>query len=154
MMAIQDEIKKDTETFLESKIEFYISLFFYNLKVSNKIANFELKIKEDSSLRFQNVCANKNFLAVENFDYTFLLKRLEPRRIVELVNAVLLERPIFIIDDDLSEMAIIMRSILSLIKPLTWVAPLVPIVPKRGVELLAAPMGGLFGIHQDVWEEW
>lgn len=50
-------------------------------------------------------------------------------------------------------MAIIMESLVSLIKPLTWVAPMVPIIPVNLSGIIASPMGGLYGIHIDMWEK-
>ena len=153
-MAVQDEIKKNFEKYLESRIEYYISLLFYNLQIPRHVTNFWLKIDNKEPIRFQNITATNNFFVVQNFDYRLLLTKLKPKRIVELVNAVLLERPIFIIDNDISEMAIIMNSLASLIKPFTWVAPLVPIIPKNSSGLIASPMGGMYGISLKMWEEW
>ena len=152
-MAIQDEIKKNFEKYLENRIEYYLSLIFYNLQIPRHITNFWLNTNSKESIRFQNITATNNFFVVQNFEYRLLLTKLKPKRIVELVNAVLLERPIFIIDNDISEMAIIMQSLASLIKPFTWVAPLVPIIPENSSGLIASPMGGMYGISLKMWEE-
>jgi len=96
---------------------------------------------------------NKGLFIPENFTYEFLLMKVRPYRILELVVAVLHERPIFIVDDSLDEMAIIMKSLISIIKPMAWVNPLVPIIPADLAGIIGSPMGTLVGIHTKIWEE-
>lgn len=100
-MAVQEEIRNNTIGYIEHRIEYYISLFFYNLKIPRHITNFEFKYSDKESCRYQNMDAHNSIFVVKNFDYKLLITRLKPSRIVQIVNAMLLERPIFIIDDDM-----------------------------------------------------
>lgn len=96
---------------------------------------------------------NKGLFIPQNFTYEYLLMKVRPYRILELISAILHERPIFIVDDNVDEMAIIMNSLISLIKPMAWVNPLVPIIPVDLAAIIGSPMGTLVGIHTQIWED-
>lgn len=152
-MAIQCDIKNDWEQYLTNRIEYFISFYFHYLKLSNNKVSYEVTSENKQIISLTNINATENFFAVDNFSYKYLLSRVKPKRILELINAVLLERPIFIIDDDMSQIAIIIKSILSLIRPLWWVNPLVPMIPKDLSDIIGSPFGALIGIHSEIWTE-
>jgi hypothetical protein len=54
----------------------------------------------------------------------------------------------------MDEIAIIMKSLLSLIKPLCWVNPLIPMIPATLADITGSPFGALIGIHSKIWEEY
>ena len=137
-----------------SQLEYFISFYFYYLKLPDCKINYAVHWEEGQQITFRNLNATENIFVVENFSYKLLLTRVQPKRIIELINAILLERPIFIVDNDMSEMALILKSILSLIKPLWWVNPLVPMIPHSLAEIVGSPFGALIGIHSDIWIEW
>ena len=153
-MAIQWDIKNDWEQHLTNRIEYFISFYFHYLKLPSKILSYEVQWENKQIISFTNPNATENFFVVENFSYKYLLSRVKPNRILELINAVLLERQIFIIDDDMSQIAIIIKSILSLIRPLWWVNPVVPMIPKSLSDIIGSPFGVIIGIHSDIWTEW
>ena len=153
-MAIQWDIKDDWEKYIKSQLEYFISFYFHYLKLPDDKVNFAVHWEENQLITFRNTNATENLFVVENFSYKLLLTRIKPHRILELINAILLERPIFIIDNNMSEMALILKSILSLIKPLWWVNPLVPMIPENLAEIVGSPFGALIGIHSDIWTEW
>jgi len=152
-MSVQVELKEDFNSYLKSKLEYYISLLFHYLHMPPNQVNFELKETDKISFQYQNVLAGKGLFIPDNFTYEFLLMKVRPYRILELVVAILHERPIFIVDDNIDEMAIIMKSLISFIKPMTWVNPIVPMIPADLAAIIGSPMGTLVGIHTKIWEE-
>jgi len=152
-MAVQIEIKDNIDQFLQNQLEYYLSFWFHFLHLPPNLLNCELHWDDDQILRYQNNVATKSMFTVENFTYELLLTRVRPYRILELVGAILQERPIFLIDDNMDDMAIIIKSLLSLVKPFNWMNPIVPIIPASLAHIIGSPMGTLIGIHSEIWKE-
>ena len=153
-MSVQVEIKDNYETYLKSQLEYYISLLFHYLHIPSEGINFEVRESKDFSILYQNTLSSKGLFVPQNISYEYLLTRIRPYRILELISAILHERPIFIVDDDMNEMAVIMQSLVSMIKPLTWVSPIVPMIPEKLADIIGSPMGALIGIHTKIWDEY
>jgi hypothetical protein len=153
-MAVQVEIKNNYEEHLKNQLEYFISLLFHYLHAPFDKQNFQVKT-HDNVIKYQNILGSKGLFVVENFTYELLLSRIRPYRILEIVSAMLLERPIFIVSDNLDDMAIIMKSLISLIKPMNWVSTVVPIIPWNIAEgIIGIPNGALIGIHTHIWREY
>ena len=66
-----------------------------------------------SILRYRNI---QNFgFQIENSMFELLLKKIQPKKILKLITAILLERKLILIKKDFGDLAIIMDSLLSLL---------------------------------------
>jgi hypothetical protein len=63
-----------------------------------------------------------------------------------LFSAVLLERSVICVGDDLNQVTGLIKGLQGLVRPLTWCLALVPIVPCDLIDTLEAPMPILAGV--------
>jgi hypothetical protein len=152
-MEVQIEIKEDIMMYLQHQLEFYISMCFHYLHMPTNYLNMEMLWEDNMVVKYQNIAGTENLFAVENFTYELLLRRIRPYRILQLVSAILQERPIFLVDDEIDDMAIIIKSLLSLVKPLTWMNGIVPIIAAEFSDIIGSPMGIIVGIHSEIWKK-
>ncbi|CAI2364049.1 unnamed protein product [Moneuplotes crassus] len=152
-MSVQIDLKENFHCYLKEQLEYYISLMFYHLNLPRNLQNLELKNSDNYSIRYQNILGSEGLFIPENFSYEYLLLKVRPYRILELIVAIMHERPVFIIDDNIAEMAIVMKSLVSLIKPMSWVGPIVPCIIESMSGIIGNPVGSLTGIHSKIWKE-
>ena len=107
-MSVQIDLKEDFHTYLKGQLEYYISLI---LHMPSHLQNFELRGPDNFSIQYQNILETAGLFIPENFSYEHMLLKVRPYRILELVVAIMHERPIFIIGDNVNEMAIVMKAL-------------------------------------------
>ena len=66
--------------------------------------------------------------------------------LLKLFTAVLLERSVICVGDQLNQVTSVIKGLQGLVRPLTWCLALVPIVPCDLIDTLEAPMPILAGV--------
>jgi len=79
---------------------------------------------------------------------------LDPKRIIFLIQALLLERKLILIQDNFGENAIMMESLVSLLNPFKWNFVFITYLTPKLVDCLEAPFPYLIGVSRKIWEEY
>lgn len=121
-----DSLLKSTPYDSTMTIEFYVALFFKHLYWDDSIdkeicivdsvpAGPLTKVKYETLFSFRSVSAS--CYQLENFEFELLLQTVKPDIILALLNAMLLERKIVIIKDNIGDIAQIIQAIVRLLSP-------------------------------------
>jgi len=90
---------------------------------------------------------------LENFSFDLLLQKLKPEKLVYLVNALLLERKIVLIKEEIGDIALIMQGLLTLLNPFQWCFTIITYLNRDLVDMLDAPFPFLIGVSTSTWED-
>jgi hypothetical protein len=71
---------------------------------------------------------------------------------LQLIRALLLEKKVIIIKEDVSDMASIMLTLISLLAPFKWNYTLITNMPEDLIEALESPLPFFIGIQKSIWE--
>ena len=71
--------------------------------------------------------------------------------LVEIINAMFLERPTILVMDDISQSSLIIQTLLDLIEPFEWTFCIIPQILESLTTVLAAPFACLIGISTQMW---
>ena len=171
----EEQIKKNVDDFLMTRIEFYLTVVFNHIYYCEDVDN-EIEIQEitekitpasynpdgtkkkrikkkiiDSFFRYRNT---KSYgFTLENYSFELLLQSLRPEKIIFLIEALLLERKIILIKDNFGDLAVIMESLVSLLNPLKWTFVFITYLTPKTVECLEAPFPYIIGVSRKIWED-
>ena len=98
-------------------LEFYLSMIFYHLYFRLDQSN-EIIIMLNKQPLIKYINWSDGPISLDNFTYSTLLRKIPFKNILDLIKMLLLERKIIIISDTPGEIAVIIESLLKLIKPL------------------------------------
>ena len=82
-----------------------------------------------------------------------MLQKLKPEKLIHLVTAMLLERKIVLIKDDIGDIALIMQGLITLMNPFQWCFTIITYINRDIVDMLDAPFPFLIGISTATWED-
>lgn len=78
---------------------------------------------------------------------------IRPDKLVNLLVALLQERKVVIIKSDVSDLALIMQALITLLQPFTWHHTLITYITEEMVDLLEAPVPFFIGVSSSVWDK-
>ena len=105
----------------------------------------------DFTLR--NVYKNNCEFKIESYSFEMLFKKeTNIDKILSLIRALLLEKKVIIIKEDISDVAIIMLSLISLLSPFKWNYTLITSLPENFIDALESPLPFLIGIQKSTWD--
>lgn len=67
--------------------------------------------------------------------------------------ALLLERKVVLIKNDIGDIAVIMQSLITLLSPFQWCFTVITYLNRELVDMLDAPFPFLIGVSTAVWED-
>lgn len=102
-------------------------------------------------LKFRNL--KPSGFQLENFSFDLLLQKLKPDKLVYLVTALLLERKIVLIKDEIGDIALIMQGLLTLLNPFQWCFTIITYLNRDLVDMLDAPFPFVIGVSTSTWED-
>ena len=80
------------------------------------------------------------------------MQTLKPDNIVMLFTALLLERKIVLIKNNVGDIAVLMQSLITLLKPFKWNFITITYLTSDLAEYLDAPLPYLIGVSTQTWE--
>lgn len=90
---------------------------------------------------------------MENYDFELLIRTLKPDKVVQLFTALLLERKIVLIKEEIGDIALIMQSLITLLNPFKWNFVIITYLTPDLVDYLDAPVPYLIGVSKSTWDE-
>ena len=81
-----------------------------------------------------------------------MIFELQPELLVSVFTALLLERKVVLVKDDVSDIAIIMMCLISLLKPFDWQSTIITYLKQDMLDYLDAPVPYLIGISTDIFK--
>ena len=145
------------------KLEFYISLLFHYVGAgrSNQLIEIYKMIKRPSAekqvqkpiLRIFDSLRNQGHFKVDNYEFSFLFRRVNYQRIIQLFVALLLERKVILITKDFSELSILIETLKALLYPLQWKCITISFLIPKLIDYLDAPVPYIIGISRTMWKE-
>ena len=102
-------------------------------------------------LRFQMPASDSTMFA--DVPTAALLHALGPRRYVLFITALLLERRVIMVSNNLRKLTVCVHGGLAAIQPLTWQHIFIPLLPSRLLSYACAPYPFLIGLHGTHLEE-
>ena len=102
--------------------------------------NWESNSKIGHEFNFRNVYKNNCELKIENYAFEALFKKVDNiDKILQLIRALLLEKKVIMIKQDISDVAIIMQTLITLMAPFKWNYSLITNLPLDMIEALESP---------------
>ena len=74
------------------------------------------------------------------------MQTIRPDKLVSLFIALLLERKVVIIKNDISDLALVMQALITILQPFTWHHTLITYITEEMVDLLEAPVPYFIGV--------
>ena len=105
------------------------------------------KSNQSQEFNYRNAYKNGREFKIEGFKFEYLFQKIgEIEKILGLVRALLLEKKIIMIKEDISDIAVIMQGLLTLLSPFKWNYTVITNLPVDMIEALESPMPFLIGI--------
>lgn len=138
---------------LRTRLEFAAAFFFKYLYVAEDLPNVMFKLPENTSGRTPTFTLRNYYrhdrahMHIDDFSFSALVgKAANLEHVLQLVRAVLLEKKIIFIKSDMSNMAEIIQTLLSLTLPFKWNFPIISNLPASRIETLECPQAFIIGI--------
>ena len=97
-------------------------------------------MKVEHEFNFRNVYKNNCEFKIENYSFEALFKKINSiDKILQLIRALLLEKKVIMIKEDISDVAIIMQTLITLMSPFKWNYSLITNLPLDMIEALESP---------------
>jgi hypothetical protein len=91
-------------------------------------------------MSFRNAYLNNCEFKVEDFNFQQLFVQIDDiEKVTLLIRALLLEKKVIFIKDDLSDVAILMQTLMVLLQPFKWSYSLITDLPESMIEALESP---------------
>ena len=87
-----------------------------------------------------------NRLPLINFSYKTLVSSLSVAQIITVVTALILDQKVIVLSEDISKISLVCECLCSLLFPLRWQNPYIPLLPRSMQDMVYAPMGYLMGM--------
>lgn len=114
-------------------LEFYISLIFNEMKLSNRnqeLVYYKPFLNNSKIENFANYkITTRSSISLPNFSYKGLFRYLSIENIFLILKYILLEKQIILFSSRPGNIASVTESLLSLILPLTWTCTYIPFAP-------------------------
>lgn len=128
--------------------------YYFCMKDNSEIfpLNFtmEINIGTMGEIRYTFPSTIEDCLAIDNIWYCPALISLLPiDDFYKVLTAVLLERSLIFVSDNLTILSSVILGLKTLIKPFTWCYALIPILPKALLDILDTPQPLLVGITRE-----
>jgi len=129
--------------FFQESVTRSISLQFPRLSNQEAIPNF----------KFRNAYLNNQEFKIESFDFGALFTKIgDVDKVLQLIRALLLEKKVILIKQDVSDVAILMQTLVTLLSPFKWNYPLITDLPPSLIEALESPQPFLIAIQRRIWD--
>lgn len=90
---------------------------------------------------------------LENYPFDLLLQKIKPEKLIQLFTALLLERKIVLIKNEIGEIALVMQSLITLLNPFQWCFTIITYLNRELVDMLDAPFPFIIGVSTSTWED-
>ena len=127
------------------QIQFYIPLYKSPLILNHYYNIFKGLSKMSNSIENNNIIDN---LSISQLNSKTLLEKISIENIIILFQLVLLEQQILIIDNNYQSLSEIILILISLIYPLVWTNPFLPILSLNTVQFLQTPVPYIMGLDE------
>ena len=102
---------------------------------------------------FRNVYQNKYEFKIENYNFGELFTKIgDVNKVLQLIRALLLEKKVILITQDIKKVAILMQTLITLLAPFKWNYPLITDLPLSMIEALESPQPFLIAIQKKLWD--
>lgn len=129
---------------------------FHCLKAgfSGEIINFcKLSKNKHSLIKYENSVTSCKPFKIDDFDFSILFTKIKVNVLIQLFTAILLERKVIIVTNDVCNNAVIIEILLTLLYPMKWNLFLVANVTVDTSDFLDAPFPYIIGTSQHTWSE-
>ena len=82
-----------------------------------------------------------------------MLQSIRPDKIILLFTALLLERKVVLIKNQIGDIALIMQALIQLLSPFQWHHTIITYITVEMDDYLEAPVPFLIGVSQQTWEQ-
>jgi len=130
-------------------LERYISHFVTEIPLPPR-GEIEIRVNiADSTLNI----SRPSYRSFPMVDVSFmpLLMSLSVKNIIKVFTCVLTEQKVVFVSSRLGLLVPVIEAVLSLLFPLSWTNPMIPIVPKSHIGIVSAPMSVLCGVHTSLF---
>ena len=121
-------------------------------QISNNVPNEGMDVKE---IIFQESQPNTN--PRETFNYSILMNFFKFEDIFQIIKYIILEEPILFFSEDKESLTNVIECLISLIYPLEYPYPVIPILPEQNYSLISLFKHFIFGINckysEDFWSK-
>jgi hypothetical protein len=114
-------------------------------------SSHESKKKYEVMMKYRN--GQQFGFNLENYRFELLLQSVRPEKIIQLFSALLLERKIVLIKNQIGDIALIMQALISLLNPFQWHFTIITYLTEDMVDFLEAPVPYLIGVSSHTWEQ-
>jgi hypothetical protein len=138
------------------RLGFFLSLIFNCLRASSsgEVINIYRSVEKNKSLiKYENSFTSSKHFKVENFDFSILFNKIKINVLIQLYAAILLERKIIIVTNDVCNNAVIIETLQTLLYPMKWNLFSVAVITTETADFLDAPFPYILGMSQDTWTE-
>ena len=127
-----------------NQIQFYIPLYKDSIILNHSFNIFKgLSMLDNSEINI-----NADNLSISQLNAKLLLEQISIENIIILFQLLLLEQQILIIDNNYQILSEIILILISLIYPLTWTNPFLPILSLNTVQFLQTPVPYIMGLDE------
>ena len=137
----------------EDALEFYVSLMVNHLWHSSA-AESEIVLERRSEARGSLLAyANSRLygLSLDVFPARAALEQLRPASIVTLVNALLLEKKLILVKEDVGDLALLVEGLLSFIRPFQWHFTCISYLTRDLLDAVESPFPFIMGVSRKLW---
>lgn len=138
------------------RLGFFMSLMFNCLKgtSSEEATNiFRSAHKNKSLIKYENCITSSKPFKIDNFDFSILFSKIKIKVLIQLYAAILLERKVIIVTNDVCNNAVIIETLQTLLYPMKWNLFSVAVVTEETADFLDAPFPYIVGLSQETWAE-
>lgn len=90
---------------------------------------------------------------IDDFNFRELFTKINDiDKVLQLLSALLLEKKVILIKKDISDVPVLIQTLISLLAPFKWNYPLITDLPISLIEALESPMPFLIAIQKSVWD--
>lgn len=104
-------------------------------------------------IKYENSITSSKHFKVDSFDFSILFSKIKIKVLIQLYAAILLERKIIIVTNDICNNAIIIEILQTLLYPMKWNLFSVAVITPETCDFLDAPFPYIIGMSQDTWAE-
>ena len=155
--VVSDETKLSYSYGIVAKrLSFFTSFMFHCLKAGftgEMINIYKMSPSKHSLMKFENSITSSKHFKIDNFDFSLLFKKIKIKTLMQLYAAILLERKVIIVTNNVSINAVVIEILLTLLYPMKWDLLLVANVTMKTSAFVDAPFPYIIGTSQKEWAE-
>lgn len=114
---------------------------------------YKMSPSKHSLMKFENSITSSKHFKIDSFDFSLLFKKIKIKTLMQLYAAILLERKVIIVTNNVCINAVIIEILLTLLYPMKWDLLLVANVTMKTSAFIDAPFPYIIGTSQQAWAE-